>query len=125
MAGRPTNNVTVRQKIFSGEAFQALASDPNKRKIVEARVDVKAIADLVSDPTLTREDMNLKLREMLSVDFHLYIPKLLILFCRIIFHLIRLRPLMNIDSDFLRKGSLELARLSSKHLWETTQRLCF
>lgn len=62
-------NVTVRQKVLSGKEIKGLAADKQKKKILEARLDVQAIAEIVDDEELLEQPgaaVILRLREVLS-----------------------------------------------------------
>jgi hypothetical protein len=49
---RADSNITVRQKVLSAQQIKELAVDKQKRKILEERLDVQAVAEILCDEEL-------------------------------------------------------------------------
>jgi hypothetical protein len=67
--GDQSANVTVRNKVLTGKEIKGLAADKQKKKILEARLDVQAIAEILDDGELLEQPgaaVILRLREVLS-----------------------------------------------------------
>lgn len=62
-----SQNITVRGKVLSTDEIKALSVDKQKKKILESKLDVQAIADILCDEDLKgREAIVGRFCELLS-----------------------------------------------------------